>query len=488
MKFYKLLTLFVALSFSGSLRAQNYIDVIRLAQPDIQGNARSMGMGNAYSAISDDFAASLFNPAGLAQMSRMEIAGGFDLNSMKNNSLFFGNKTDYSSTATNLNQFGFAIPLPVYQGSFAIGLGYSVKKSFNGGLKFDGFNPSSSMIEDLTSRNDDIAYKLALSYPVYDNSGKYLNDRTIFRGRLNQSGTTAQDGTLGNWSMSAAAEIAPAIYFGATLNVLTGTYKSTREYYEDDYQGIYSDQMTDPSDPTTKKFKTFYLKDQVDWDISGWNLKLGLLYKLDQLARFGVTIQTPTRYTIKETYSLAASSSFTGQDDFVYNPDSGDPVEYDVKTPYEFTGAAAVYLRPSLTPRDLLILSAEATYMDYSQSEFTDGPEASTMSRQNQEIKEFLSSKGNYHLGFEYNVPSVGLRIRGGYANIASAFKDDPSKYSRQSVSFGLGVLAQRMLSVDAAYVHSWWKDIGDNYSSGVSTTYQDLSANNFVLSLAYRF
>ncbi|MDZ7765407.1 MAG: hypothetical protein U5K00_13430 [Melioribacteraceae bacterium] len=55
-------------------------------------------------------------------------------------------------------------------------------------------------------------------------------------------------------------------------------------------------------------------------------------------------------------------------------------------------------------------------------------------------------------------------------------------------VTGGIGIMPNKTLSLDFAYAHGWWKNYGDNYGFNVSRTFQDISTNNFIVTLKYLF
>src|ERR1035437_921548 len=73
------------LIFITSANAQDYNDALRLSQPGILTGARALGMGNAYTALSSDLSAAVFNPAGFAQIKNLEFDGSINFNSFNNN-------------------------------------------------------------------------------------------------------------------------------------------------------------------------------------------------------------------------------------------------------------------------------------------------------------------------------------------------------------------------------------------------------------------
>lgn len=459
--------------FSSFINAQNYNDAVRLGFPGLGSNARALGMGNAFNALSDDASAAFFNPAGFGLLKRMEFSGGLSFTSYDNSTTFFGSQTKDNTTNTSLNRISLALPLPTYQGSLVFALSYYNTKDFTSILKFNGFNAgNNSKIQSLS--NTDIPYDLYLTDENYN---------TIINGNLNQSGDILNSGGIDHWTLSGAIEVQKNLFVGANLTIINGNFESVNDYYEDDTKNIYQGE-TAPGEPQTTDFRTFYFNNTLKWDIGGWNAKLGFLYQFEDMARFGATVQFPKTFTVKEEFLVSGSSEF-GTDQ-IYKLDSdyySDKVSYNIKTPFEISGAFAVNLRG-------IILSAEATLIDYSQLKF-DKPEGLTssyISGVNKEIKDVLSAALNYNFGVEYTIPEIGIRVRGGFINQSSPFKNDASEFNHKYFTGGLGFLANGTVGIDLAYAYGWWKDISDNYGSNVSRTFQNIKVHNVMLTTTYRF
>lgn len=453
--------------------SQNINDALRLSFPGIGANAKALGMGNAYNALSYDYSGSFFNPAGLGTATRAEFSGSFLYNSFENSTEFFDSKTDFSNSTTNLSQAGLVLPMPTVQGSLVFGFGFNQSKNFNSAMEFNGFNSgNTSMIQSLLGFGD-ISYELYLT----DTTGT----QTPINGKLNQSGDIIEEGKINNWALAGAIEVAKDVFFGASLNIISGNYKSDRRYYEDDTKNIYDASVrTDPSEAFTADFQTFYLNDVIDWDISGWDFKIGFLYKLPNFMKIGATVKFPTKYTIKENYFVEATSEF-GDGTIVEIDPIRNIVEYDITSPYEFTGAFAYELAD-------LTLSAEATFIDYTQMKFGDGLDQGLVSSNNRDIKDAFKEVINYNFGFEYRLPEPFISIRGGFIMQPSAFKNDPSEFNRKYITAGLGIMPNKVLSLDLAYAYGWWNNIGDNYGFNDSRTYQDITSTNVILTARYLF
>jgi Outer membrane protein transport protein (OMPP1/FadL/TodX) len=458
---------------SSFILAQNVNDVLRVAIPGLGSDARALGMGNSYIALSDDGSASFFNPAGFGLLKRLEFTGGLSYAGFNNNVNFFNNNTSYSNSNTKLNQLTFAFPFPTLQGSLVFALSYHTTKDLTGAVKFDGFNNgNNSLIQDFL--NTDIPYDLYLTD---------LNNNTPISGNLNQSGSILNSGSINNWTFSGAIEVYKNLFIGANLNIISGNFTSNNDYYEDDTKNIYQGR-TDPTDSTTIDFRTFHLNRILDWDISGWNAKFGFLYQLENNARFGLTVQFPKTYDIKEKFTVNGSSEFGSGFTYDLNSDKySDNVEYEITTPFELgAGFSVNYVG--------LIFSAQATIIDYSQTDLknVDGLSEQYAQNLNKDIKDQLKSVFNYNLGVEYNVPGLGLRLRGGYFVQPSPYQGDPSEFNRKYLTAGIGFLTNETVGLDFAYAYGWWKDFGDNYGSNVSRTFQDVTTNQFIMTGTYRF
>jgi long-subunit fatty acid transport protein len=469
--------------FATVINAQDFNDALRLSETGILGGARALSMGNAYTALSNDLSAGLFNPAGFGLIRKLQFNGSINYNSLGNNTTFLGNQVNYSSTSTNLDQFGFVFPVPTAQGSLVFSLGYSQLVDFNRSMKFDGYNSgNTSMIQSLTNSSSaddrDFTYLLYLNNKVDDS-----HNSTAINGKLNQSGKITQEGSINSWFFSGAVEVEKNVFIGATIDIYNGKFKRTSDYYEDDFNGVYASVLLDPTEPKTKGFQTFYRNTILDWDIAGWDAKVGLLAKLNEFINVGATIRFPKTFTIKERFNAYGESNFAGAS---FSTIDADPPfdyssEYDITTPYEFTFGGAY------SDKDLII-SADLKLIDYSQMKFSSGLDNQTRSDINSDIKDLFRTVLNVSAGAEYCLPNTPVSLRAGFMLNPSPYKDDPSEYDKKYITAGVGFKASKSISIDLGYAYGWWKDIGDNYSVKVSRTYQDITYHKLMATLRYNF
>jgi long-subunit fatty acid transport protein len=470
--------LFSSISFS-----QGVSDALRVGISGLGPDARALGMGDSYIGLSDDASATFFNPAGFGLLKRIEFSGGLDYTNSSTNTNFFNNNVSGSNSATRLNNLSLALPFPTTQGSLVFGISYHQTNAFENEIKFNGFNSgNNSYIQYLTGFNSNTPYNLYLSYPLYDNQGRYLKDTSIFHGNLNQSGDILNSGSIDNWTFSGAVEVAENLFVGLNLNIINGDFTSNNDYYEDDTHNLYQGATAlDTAAFLSTDFQTFHLNQVLNWGISGWNAKVGMLYQLKDNARLGITIQFPKTYDIKENFEYTGESYFANTS-YTYAP-GNSPVKYSIVTPYEIGAGMSVNLKG-------LILSGQATLIDYSQLKFDnpDGLSQQYIDEQNKTIKDVLGPVINYNLGAEYTIPDQGIRLRVGYIGEPSPYKNDPPKYSRKYITGGVGFLFAESFAVDLGYAHGWWSTYGDNYSSGVSQTFQDISLDKLILTTTFRF
>jgi hypothetical protein len=460
--------------------AQTIGDGLRLGYSGIGSSARALGMGNSYIGLSDDGSAGYFNPAGFGLLKRIEFTGGLGYYNFSNDATLnsegtlLGQSSNNTSSSTNLDRVSLAFPFPTVRGSLVFGLAYQKTKDFNEALSFNGFNTNSSYIQYLAAGHSDLAYQLGLSYPVTS-----TRDTTILTKNLNQSGSKLNSGGINNWTLSGAIEVDKNLFVGLNLNIISGTFESNNDYYEDDIKNLYQG-IADPIDSSTLDFKTFYLNRVTHWDLSGVDAKFGVLYQINRHSRIGVTIQFPKTYTIKESFSYNAYGQFLNT---IYRSDYNDNVQYDIVTPFEIGAGFSFNIKG-------LVVSAQGTLIDYSQLKFEnpDGIGQDVIAGLNKDIQQNLTAVVNYNVGAEYTIPTVGLRVRAGYFVQPSAYKNDPVSFDKKYITAGLGLLTEGTVGIDLAYAHGWYNDFGDNYGSNLSRTSQTIKENHFILTGTYRF
>lgn len=243
---------------AGAHGAELFEEVILLGGTSIAPSARAAGMGGAYTAVADDYTASYWNPAGLAQIRRIEIYGSLLQRHYDNQSTYYGIDTDASSNFTKLSSLGIVFPVPVYRGSLAFSVGYNLVRSW----------------DRITSFKDD----QGTGYPYSWAQAEEL-----------------ENGRLGFWSFAGAIDLSPNVSLGGALQYWIG---------RDDYTITGLEWAATPSN-------TASVQEVIDTDLYGWRGTMGVLLRAGSVARMGVTIMTPIVFDAEENWSGTGYGSGT---------------------------------------------------------------------------------------------------------------------------------------------------------------------------------
>lgn len=280
--------------------------------------ARAMGMGGAAIAVSEDFSALYWNPAGLAQVRRIEISGGLSQQRHASETTYFASKAKDRESNTRLNAIGIVLPVPTYRGSMVFALGAGRVENFDAFFVQRGY----SQLDDWWEESREI-----------------------------------QSGGLFSWSLGGAVDVSPTLSLGAAINLLDGNYNY-------DWNAFFAD-TRDAWVEWPNDFDTTYIHDTQEADFDGLNLKMGGLLRLSRFVKAGMTIASPV------TYNISGEVEEKTRD--VY--DNGDVDRYvdsfffenEISTPWEFTFGMA-WSVPTF------MMAADLRYADWSQMKFNQEP------------------------------------------------------------------------------------------------------------------
>ena len=454
--------------------AQYADDALRFSSIGLGVGSRAVSMGGAYIGVADDYAAVFWNPAGLAQMRRLEFTGGIVNSNYKNDASFLGVTTNGKNSGTAVDNLGFVFPFPTVRGSLVFAIGYNRVTDFTSALSFSGFNDKSSIIQSLDTSFDQ--YDLPFQTYLRNSNGYSPIQKNVA-----QSGETREDGSIGNWTFSGAIDVEKDLSFGLSINIINGTYKYVRNYVEEDSHNLYQNNQSNlPVDSLYLRFNKFYYDNTITSELSGINAMFGLMYRYEDIARLGITIKTPSAITVHETYSDAGQSLFDDGRGFQKSYDSY--YDYGVQSPWVFG------LGGSYSPIDGLVLAGSLEYTDWTQIAWIDNTD---LEKENISLKKNFRPTTNLAIGGEYEIPRTDFRVRAGYAYKPSAFEGDPSSYNQKIITAGAGVLLQNNVMFDMAAAIGSMKTFHNNYGSQVlslSRTNETISTTQITFTVSYRF
>jgi len=452
----------IVLIVNSTSFAQYAEDAVDLLNNQYGFGAKSIAMGSAFTGVADDYSAIYWNPAGLAQINKMEFYAGLSHLSYENDATYKGGLTNSKDNFTKLSSLGLVFPVPTYRGSLVFALGYQRIKDFGKTLQFSGYSSNSN--------------------GLFFEFGEVDIDTFYFDHSIQQEELVQQDGHLNNWSFAGAMDISKSVSVGATLNFWTGSSTYIFDYFQEDINNIFP-VISDPY--SNRDFDSYLLSEKILSDYSAFQVKLGALLRQSENIRIGMRIALPSTMNIVENYYW---NDVIVYDDGVEDALEGDPskFEYDVSLPFQF-GFGASYNNFGLTA------SVDLEYVDISQVEF-EVPDEVNLSAdyyalldENKIIKEKYDQKLKIKAGVEYIWKDQNLSFRGGYMLDPSSIKDAPSDYDRHFLMGGLGLIVDKQFLIDLAYVYGTWK----NFSSDSYTpdgTDEDIKYQKIFLTTSFKF
>jgi len=457
----------VILSIIGlqAVRAQFAEDVLRFSQFGSAVGARSQAMGNTIVGIADDYSALFGNPAGLSQQKSFEFSVGLSRLGYENDVTYLGSKTTDNNSAINLNNLGIVYPIATTRGGLTFAFGFGRVANFTSVASFDGFNPTSSLVESEDLANSDIPYYLHLTDTLWN---------PILSGNVQQTGRVLEGGGLNHWSFGGAIDVEQNLSLGITLNFVSGSYSYDREFTESDARNLY---MVFP-----ENFANWTYTSTIESDLSGFNAIFGLMYRKPEKFRVGATVRIPTTYDISETFVDDGVSNF--DDGFTaFASSGGGDTKYKITTPLVLSGGISVQ------PSDWLLLAGDAEYTDWTEMEFDSNN--SDLIQENRNIKKIMRDTWNLRGGAEVSLWRIGLMLRAGIEWKPSPWKDDPSDYDQLVYTAGIGYLMDEGSSINVSYALGDWKTFRYNYYWGVgqvSRTSEMVTTNTINITLSHKF
>ena len=478
----------------AAAHAQTAYDALRYSENNYEGTARSVAMGNAFTALGGDLGAVTINPAGsaVAKYSQVTITPGltFSSNTVQGVSPFEDGSLPYferqmKSTRSTLSlpNIGFTLNWDTGRSSglknMSFGLIANRSNSWDEDIYANGTNSTTSFMGAVAAASSGLpAEGLGASdaYDYYDwrsvvgyqsgmispfggfedeyagaSEGIYENDYgydIALAGPIDQSYGRRVKGSKYEYLFNVGANISDFIYLGANLGITTTSYDNTWYLKEaaidpadfeiglDDGETIYFDNM---------KYKNTYIANG-----SGYFAKFGVIVTPGMGLRFGAAIQTPTVNVIEETWFEEGNTAFS---DSRYNASAYSPTgsySYTMRSPFRANFGAAYTLR------DLAVVSVDYELADYSLMRYkTDGYDREYFESVNEEIREIFGMSHSLRAGVEVR-PVSSLAVRAGYGLITGAEKYDswgnaitPSK--TQNLSLGLGFSSKGSFFADLA-------------------------------------
>jgi len=495
---YLLITTVFALFLSQFTSAQTLADAYRLSDQRVNGTARAGAMGNAFGALGGDFSSLSINPAGIGLYRRGEftITPTFKSNNSK---LSFNNENfSDSKFQLDLNNIGLvgAIKLADEKSgivSFNYGIGFNNVVDFNQsfyGVKkgspnsfLDGIvNYANS--EQLTNSylNQDInqveyrdwptklAWDSYLIDPTPNNAGGYNDGEyksILYQDELvDQRKSFIQSGGINEFVLTGGLNFNHQFYLGATAGVQNVNLNQVSEYSE------------------TFGNNSFTFGEDYSLTGTGYNLKIGAIYKPVNMVRLGVALHTPTYYVLNEKKNIYINSRLLENHDY----NGINLFDYNFYSPWKAIVSGAFVFE------NLGLLSFDAEYVDYTGMKFQKNSNSSgDLNDVNNEIDKAFKKSLNIRIGGELKI-TPQFSLRGGYELYPNTQKNlatttyQPVRLNNSSV-FALGFgYASNNFFTDLTFRNTTNKyslsEVQPNFESMKLTN----SNNKILLTFGYKF
>ena len=473
MKRIALVSLLAAAAFSAT--AQTIGDALQMSENEYMGTARTMAMGNAFTALGGDIGSFGINPAGSAVARYAQFALTPNLSIASTGTAFNADPLHNAyDPAANRNRSRFTLPnygvslymnLGKRSGLKGVSFGFVGNATANyleravvsgtnpyssfmaemaDGLAYDGVpfttfsnNPNENYNNSMLSWREALGWNTGMFYhPDGADPADYLASTEVapydLGGPLIQHWGRSTRGYKHDMVLNFGMNFSDVFFLGANLGLVSIEMNRTSTLIEEaknpaDFPNRFDDILTN--------FRSARLQDYLTVDGSGVYGKFGFIYVPNPAFRIGAAVQTPTLTHIHEFFRTSGALDFT---DSYYSAEDTTPQgegEYRILSPYRVNAGVAVNF-------GMGVISADYEMTDYSTMQFRSAYadlSSYDYAAENQDIRNVFGMSHAFRFGFEVK-PLPELAIRAGYSLVTLAEKDhDPDNGYRQAASVGLG-------------------------------------------------
>lgn len=361
---------------SAQMFSQTVDDVLKYSYLRPSGTARYLGAGGAMGALGADFSTASSNPAGMALFRSNEFTVTPGLKFARTDATLPGSETIEEDKSTfvfdNLGLVFNTTPRASRWKAFNVGLGFNKQNNFNQSIFYQG-NAEGTIVtgfyEDAvqtfanggTPDNlDPYGAGLAWNSAIYDlvNDGVWKADYDFFHNpnaNIERSQTLTAFGGMNEILLSFAGNYDEKLMVGATVGVPFVNYRLEGEYTETDINNL------------VDSFEYLSYTEYLRTEGIGINLKLGVIYKINQMVRLGLAFHTPTALGLTDNFSNTFAYTYT-INGVTYNSDPAlspdGTFDYKLRTPWRAIASAGVVLNKHG------FISTDVEWVDYSANRY----------------------------------------------------------------------------------------------------------------------
>ncbi len=469
--------------------AQTAYDALMFSENEYEGTARTIAMGNAFTALGGDLGSIGLNPAGsaVAGYSQVTITPGLTISSSTSQGVspytdgslpYFEKKIKSNMTNLGIPNIGAVLNFETGRTSglknFSFGIIANKTGSWNEDIFANGMNNTTTFMgsmaydatiagftgSELNSNNafDSMPWREVVGYQSgmistfggYDDQFVgasevvYDNGDVALGGPIEQSYGRKVLGDKYDYLFNVGANISDFLYIGASLGITLMEY-SYRDYFKE--------VAVDPADfeigltgGETIYFNDMRYRYEYNADGVGYYGKIGVILTPGAGLRIGAAVQTPTINNIREGWMHSGATTYT---DSRYDAAIDSPYgegEYRMVSPYRANFGVAYALGR------FGVISADYEVCDYSSMRYKgDGYDRDYFEDVNEQIREYFKASHSLRLGAEIK-PISEFAIRAGYG-LTTTPETNPevAQIKTSNVSFGLGYNSKSSFFADLA-------------------------------------
>lgn len=496
-----LLTLAAAVSFQAA--AQSWDQAYLFSENNYGGTARSIGMGNALTAVGGDPGSLTLNPAGssVAGYSQFFITPALSITATRSagyvpegalDPIGMGDAVFSGYTRMKVHNLGFIISMDTGRrhGFKRMSVGFVVNSTgdFTGRINAAGVNYNNdSYSGSLASLAQGYAtselgatdwfaegpsWESMLGFRTgmfdYDNvAGKYVgvSDVPGTRGpdaALYQKYGLQTKGYKQDVLLNMSANFSDQFYIGANLGIVTLSYGAS-QIWEEMPENAQTFPAVKYEDGTTARFQSLSMRQMYNVTGNGMYFKAGFIWRPFAGLRIGGAIQTPTVLNMKGRCQWSGETNLQGQ----YFPAKSTPEDswlYALVTPFRWNvGLAYAFGK-------FAVLSADYEWVDYKFAHFggrsvnSDLISEGTYSDENADIVDALGIAHHVRAGLEFK-PAENFAVRVGYNYTSGAQKSWVDYYFDKAGDVVVGVTPLTQSEIKAQDRHT--VSFGLGYSIG---------------------
>ena len=487
-------------------QAQTAYDAMLFSERNYEGTARSVAMGNAFTALGGDLGSISINPAGsaVAKYSQFAITPALTISSNTTHGVspytdgylpYFERQFKNTATRFSVPNLGMTFNWETGRtsGLKNVSFGFVMNRvnSWNEDVYAAGTNSTTSFMGAMaveatdmgllgSNLNMDNAYdydpwKYVVGYQsgmistfggydnqfagasevIFDNMG---NTEISLGGPLDQSYGRRVRGSKNDYLINLGFNISDFLFLGANLGITSMNYS---------YDEYFKEAAVDPSNfeialdnGQTMYFESMKYKYSYSTSTSGVYGKFGFILTPGFGLRIGAAIQTLTAATVNENWQYDGETTYTDKN---FNAAAESPEGEDH---YRFSEPCRANFGIAYTLGKLAVFSVDYEMCDYNtmkfkRSGFDDGREY--FNSLNSDIKTIYDKSHMLRIGAEVK-PLDRLAVRAGYGLTTSPEERDLygnhiEVPAAQNVSFGLGFISRKSFFADVACRYAFATD-----------------------------